>query len=631
MKIKLLFIFFLTQMGVASAQQDSAVVKKIDALLEQFYEVTYDNPDSALHILDTAEAFAKKNRYPQGITSVLRQRGMFYAERSEFVKSLGMLFVALKQDEQLKNEDGVAMDLLYIGLNYFNQEKLQEALGYFEKALKTYTAINDEAGMALVNANKGMVYRNMNRFEDALNCYLRVRAYYVQSGNDKNLSRVENNIGNVYKDLKAYDKALEHYQIAKDLKLKENEQFGLVIAYSNIADIYVEKGKFNESFDYYFKALQLAKEQKSVSLQKDVFFDLSYAYEKSGDFKKAYESFKRSTALRDSIVSEKYNTDIADMKVKYDSEKKENENAVLKKNNELQDVKLAEEKKQKRLFVLLFCIVLVSVILVLRLYRNKQKLNSELEFTNQKVKNQNATLRELNTDLIASEERLTAANATKDQLLSMLSHDLYNPVTSVINYTNELVTTHEKLSETELRNALKKVNAAVIPLQDLLDNILQWARIQKAIIQPLNETVNPKLVIDNIVKLYQPAAAFKEVSIIEKWNTDVVVKTDRLMLYFILRNILNNAVKFCKPQKQIIIEITKLEHELLICISDCGSGFDPALLKELNEPNQLNRTINAKGTGIGLSVSHQFVKLLGGRMEFNNTKEGAAVTLAIPL
>lgn len=632
MKHTLIILSVFIKTTLLFGQVDSAGIKKVDALIEDFYGATYKNSDSAIVILDTADALSRRINYSGGITAVLRQRGMFYTERSDYVRSLGFLFSALKEDEKLKNDDGIGMDLLYIGLSYFKQGKMDEALSQLDKALLKYTEMSDEAGIALINANMGMVYRHMNRFDDALKCYFQVRTFYIKEHNDKNLSSVENNIGNIYKDMKEHDKALEHFITAEILKTKVNDLFGLIAVYSNIADIYVVKKEFSKAFDYYYKALKIAEEQKSLSLEKDVYFDLANAYHQKGDYKQAYDNYKRSTELKDSIISDKYNSELADMKVKYESEKKEKENNILKKENELQDVKIVQEKKQKALFASLAILVFIAGSVVFKQYKNKQKLSRQLAKINEKVNNQNSTLRTLNTELIESEENLTKANASKDQLISILSHDLYNPVTSVINYTNQIVDRSDSMGKKELKDSFLKVNSAVIPLQDLLDNILQWARTHKSKLEPGYVDLNINKVIDEIIQLYKPAAAFKSIKIDQTFSGVFVLKTDRLMLYFILRNIVNNAVKFCNTGKQISIDMEQLNQRFVISIKDEGKGFDPEIMEQLNLENQSGSLISTHGSGIGLSVSRQFVKLLDGKIEFKNSKEGGGeVKLTFPV
>ncbi|MFL5762497.1 MAG: tetratricopeptide repeat protein [Bacteroidia bacterium] len=609
-------------------QKDSAGIKKVDAMISRFYDLSYEDPDAAILLLDSAGTLARNTGYVPGENEVLRQRGMFYTERSEYVKSLGLLLSALKEDEKIKNDDGIGTDLLYIGLCFFNQEKMPEALNYMNQAMEKYSSMQDEAGVALINANLGMVYRNMNRFDEALKSYESVKAFYLKDHNEKNLARVENNIGNVLKDQGLFDQALEHFILSKDLKIKQNDQYGLVIAFSNIADVYSEKGQFDKAFEMYEQAMTIAREQKSLSLQKDVYSDLSDAFAKKGDHKSALEFYKRSMQLKDSIISDKFNSDLADMKVKYESEKKEKENGILKNKNELQEIRLADEKKQKILFASLFGIVFIAILIVLLQYRNKRKLSIELANTNQKINSQNSTLRTLNKELIESEEDLSRANSTKDQLLAMISHDLYNPVTNVINYTRDVKDKADSFSKEEVLDAFGKINAGVVPLQDLLDNILQWARLQKQEIVPQIEKVNVSNVVKDVLALYQPAASFKKIKITARGVNVPEIYTDRLMLYFVLRNLVNNAVKFSPSDSEISISCLAIQGVLEVIVSDRGNGFSREVHEKLNRSEE---TVSTHGSGIGLAVSRKFIRALKGEIHFENGSSGGAkVMFRIP-
>jgi signal transduction histidine kinase len=316
------------------------------------------------------------------------------------------------------------------------------------------------------------------------------------------------------------------------------------------------------------------------------------------------------------------------MKVKYESEKKEKENSILKKDNELQEVKIADEKKQKLLFASLFAMVFIAVVLVFIQYRNKKKLNVQLAAINEKMNSQNATLRTLNKELIESEENLTQANTTKDQLLAMISHDLYNPVSSVMDFSRQVISIADTLSKEELKEAMQKVGSGVTPLQDLLDNILQWARLQRQELVPQPENVSVSKVIKDAVELYQPAAAFKKVKITTRGLNVPEVRTDRLMLYIILRNVVNNAVKFAPAGSEISISTLVVQNILEIIVSDKGNGFPEELRAKLNNTDE---TVSTHGSGIGLSVSRKFIKALNGKIRFENDLTGGAkVVIRIP-
>jgi len=605
--------------------------KLTNSLFDKYYIISQNNYDSAIILLDSINKIAKKYNDYKITTEVLREKSYIFSERGDFVKSMQLLIKALNIDEKSENSNGLASDLNLIGLLNHKQEKLDESLVYFLKAKNEFIKNNDKNGVAMVNGNLGMVYRSKNDFEKALQCYFYSLEFYKNINDKISISLLENNIGNVYKDLKQFDKALEYFKKAESLNKNIKHYYPLIANLSNIGDVYVEKNKFNIALNYYNEALTIAKNQNSVRLLKDVYLDMSVLYNKQGDFKNAYEFFKKSIVLKDSIMSDKYNNEIAELKVKYESDKKENENKLLIKDNELQSERIKNEKKQKIIFAALSVIIFLVGVFVFIQYRTKQILNKQLEQINKQIKNQNNTLKKLNKELIDSEEKLTLSNSTKDQLISMLSHDLFNPVTSLINYTNLILTSSNKKSNEELLDALIKINRTVIPLKDLLDNMLQWARSQRSSLQVNFEEVNLNTVIFEIINLYQPVANFKQIRIIYSPVTEVIANTDRLMISFILRNIINNAVKFSPKEKEINIEATQNKNLIMIIIKDEGNGFNNEILNQLN--NNLTKDLKGKvnASGIGLSVSRRFIELLNGKIEFKNVNEtGAEVIISLP-
>ena len=627
--IRLTLIFFLTINTFIDlkGQNDSSVVKHVEKIFDSYYNIIENSSDSIFIYLDSAYALSKKHSYHKGMTDALREKSYIYSERGDYLKAMQFAFEALRFDEKVKNTDGAASDLNLIGLIYNQQEKLDEALSYFIKARDKFMELNDKLGIAMVTVNMGMIYRNKNNFDLALKCYFISREYYLNDKSDYNLINVanlENNIGNVYKDLKEYDKALEYLFKAKEGKAKFKQYTSLVSTLSNIADIYVDKKKFDEALVYYNEAMALAKSQNSIRLQKDVYFDLSVLYREKGNYKLAYENYKLSTHLKDSIITEKNNNQIAELNVKYETEKKDNENKILIKDNELQVTRTENERKQKLLFAALSILILLAGVFVFIQFRAKQKLSKQLAQINEKIKNQNITLKTLNKELIDSEENLTIANSSKDQLISMLSHDLYNPITSVINYTNLTLETAEKLTKEDLQKSLISVNNAVLPLQDLLDNILQWARTQKSNLRAHVELIDLNMVISDIIKLYQPLANFKQIKIFYNSLSKIDFNSDRLMIYFILRNILNNAVKFSPKGKEIFIETSVSGNSVKILIRDQGNGFKEEILAQLNNRSQFQLEGQVSGSGIGLSVSRKFMELLNGEIVFSNYQEGGA-------
>lgn len=615
-----------------NSQTDSASIKKVNLLYDEFLNLLNDVPDSAIFILDSMEKVATDADYKQGIALALRERGMYHSQTGDYVKAMALMDSALHIDEKIDYKEGIASDLLFLGMNFFDQGKTVEALDYLPRARDIYMEMNDFEGVALISGNLGSVYRNLDQFDKALEQYKYSYDFYLKQGNEAKRASAENNIGNLYKDLKQYDLALEYLFRSKELKTKYNMSYSMVPTLSNIADIYQIQGRVNEAIDYYLQALQIANKHNASLFRKDIFLDLSRAYEKKGDKSKALEYFKNYSKLKDTILSVDFNKELAKMKIRYESEKLEKEKLFLSKENEIEKAHSQKEEKWKIIFAVLAGLVFIAALFIFVQYRNKQKLNAQLELINKKVNNQNTTLKQLNKELIDSEERLLQSIQSKDQLISMISHDLFNPVMAIRNYTKQICDESEKMSQTELNAAIIKINNAIIPLKDLLDNILQWAQLQKKNIAVVTESTDINNIIDEIIKLYQPGAAFKDVTINAELSDNVVANIDKMMIHFVLRNILNNAVKFSQPKTSIFIETKISENNILIVVKDEGIGFDHDVLTALNSNYQKDVVIASSGSGVGLNASRQFIQLLNWNISFDNRVNGGAIVkVTIPI
>lgn len=556
-----------------------------------------------------------------------------YYNEAKLDSALRQVLTTLKLSESLNDTSLIIGFTIKLQRLYLELGNVEEALSYNNKALRLSKLSRDRKKMAECYYSRAFLLNNMKQNDSALN-YLE-KAFVIQKElNDTSaLSIILSNLAYTHSEMghanKAVELALQSYQLRK----KQGNALRIAQGLIDLADFYVSSGKAKEALKYLEEGKIYISTIKNNRLQISYYQISSEAYEKSGDPAKALSNYKRAVAIKDSLFSAESKEKIAGLQKDYEVSSRQDRIQLLDNVNKVKELELEKKKGQTTFFIVAAVLLLVFLIIAFKAFKNKQKLNSQLAQINEKVQNQNSTLRVLNKELIESEEKLTQANVTKDQLISMLSHDLYNPITSVINYTNLIVENEKEMSKEELRDSFVKVNAGVVPLQDLLDNILQWAKIQKKQMEPINEQVDLNEVLKEIVALYQPAASFKNVKVGLSIGIHSALHTDRLMLYFILRNILNNAVKFCLTGRKI--EIVREEHdgELFVYVRDEGKGFSEDILKKLNSSEGEITAVSEDGSGIGLSVSRKFIRSLKGDIIFSNKKDGngAEVLVRIPL
>ena len=236
----------------------------------------------------------------------------------------------------------------------------------------------------------------------------------------------------------------------------------------------------------------------------------------------------------------------------------------------------------------------------------KQLLEEQSQLLQQKVAEQTADLREL--------------NHLKDKLLSIISHDLRNPLDSFLNL---LINHHDRLTEQERTTLTQKARQSLSNLNQLLSNLLLWSRsqINQVVFDP--QLIDVQSVIKNGIELYSLDIELKNIKIetsIEKLK-DIVV--DAEMVDFIVRNLLGNAIKFSFKNGIVEIKVKQKDKGFVISVIDEGVGMTEEQIQKIATQKIIpstRGTAKEKGSGLGLVLCREFVEIHGGSMEITSDK-----------
>lgn len=210
--------------------------------------------------------------------------------------------------------------------------------------------------------------------------------------------------------------------------------------------------------------------------------------------------------------------------------------------------------------------------------------------------------------------QLKKDNALKDKLFSIISHDLKGPVLGVKEILD--LTKNGYINTEELLEILPSLSTSIDGVAMLLENLLAWSRSQ------LKGEFTDKAVFD-IYKLVQtqralaePVAALKQVSLAVDSEGSIMVFADKHMVELVIRNLLNNAIKFCDTGDQVLIRVTDHQGEVKISVRDTGVGISAANLQRLRKGDSFTTfgSNNEAGTGLGLLLVRDYVEKNGGTL-----------------
>ena len=249
-------------------------------------------------------------------------------------------------------------------------------------------------------------------------------------------------------------------------------------------------------------------------------------------------------------------------------------------------------------------------------------------------KERSKQLQRLNIMLDDRNNELQKAIETKNKFISLIAHDLRNPL-NAINGLSELLTKRLK-PETDQRalDMAKVLHQSAKGASELLDNLLIWARTQQNTIQFNPETLNVHAITADTINEIKVQAERKHIMLINSTTTDDTVWADKLMLQTIIRNIVSNAIKFTNEGGLIVIGSSQTTDNTEITIEDNGVGMTQETIQKIVGSTELNSTKGTSGetgTGMGLIISKEFIQRHKGTLNIESTVgKGSTFIITLP-
>lgn len=278
-------------------------------------------------------------------------------------------------------------------------------------------------------------------------------------------------------------------------------------------------------------------------------------------------------------------------------------------------------------FILFETVLALAIAYSIYMFLVKLKTYRILEENNERINNANKQLKR-------SEQNLKLINATKDKFFSIISHDLKNPFTSLLSISETMKENYEFFEEEEKRSSTERIHGSIRNIYNLLENLLTWSRTQTGRIQFNPEKFNlSELLKENFI-LYSPTASKKNIELVANYEEGIMVLGDRNMINAVIRNLLNNGLKFTFPGKRVEIGIHDHSESVEVYIKDEGVGIseeDRQKLFRIDQKLKTTGTDGEKGTGLGLIICKEFIEKNNGRIIVNSVPgKGSTFSFTVP-
>jgi len=575
--------------------------------------------DSAAFYLEKAKILVKEIDDPVFKASFYNNLGSLLFARGKYQEAFTEHLKARSYSEEAGDFQSVAILDNNFGIICHNVDDYEGSISYFESAIKMNKELGNLFNLSMNYNNLGISYSNLDRFEEALEMYQQALLINIDQGFMKEQARAYLNIADLF--LKVGDTSMAKSNLLKSLEICERYdiKYGIMLCSRKLGEIYFNSKDYEKASAYVNRAEELAVRDESIEELIGIYALKANLLTASNSLTDAITYKDKYITLNDSLTKIANKNLLLDLKTKYETEKKILENQTLKHENESKSRVIYWQYISAIAFVFVF---LVMIVLIFNVHRGRKKLedaNHHLKDLNQRIVDQNKLLKE--------------TISTKNQILSILGHDLRSPYSSILGLFEMMLADYDSFNPEEKRKIFELIFTQVSDTYNTVDNVLNWALNQQGKINSHPQEEKLFDIVERIGKLFDNIALQKQINILNEVPKELTAFVDKDLISTVLRNLINNALKFSFKDGTIEIKAIEMDDKVKIQVIDNGRGMNASKLNSLMSDETLvseRGTDNEMGTGLGFHIVKDFVKLQQGSI-IVESEEGKGSIFSIEL
>jgi signal transduction histidine kinase/CheY-like chemotaxis protein/HPt (histidine-containing phosphotransfer) domain-containing protein len=623
MKKKLLIVLLLLVSIYGSAQRfqkinklESSLNSETDhkKLADVLYELSklYEpsNSEKAMENARRSLAVSKSLQYNVGMVNAYNQIGVLELNFAQYQAALDAHYSALRNNEQIKNQEGVCLSNLFIGQVYQEKGEFQIAEGFYEISLEIAKEINCSLCLSKCNSRLGDLSYVQGKENLSLQYYLVALEAISLTNNIEELAEVNRNVGFLHKNAKRNDLALEHYlNSLSDFERINNKEKQSILCFE-IGAIYQAENEVDLALLYMKTSLGLAEKTGLKAYIKKGYENLANVYEKNEEHKLAYEYLKYYLAIKDT-------REISELEAQLDIENKNQEILLLNKEKQFKAQELKNKNFVTNIILLVFFVVIVLALFLFFALKQKNKINIQLKIAN---------------------EDANRSRMDKEEFFAYTSHEIRTPLNAVVGMSR-------LLGETDLnpgqQKYLRTINSSAQNILFLVNDVLDLSKIESGTIELETVDFSIQNIINELINSLDFKLREKNVSLISRLDQSIpkVLMGDPHRINQIVLNLVDNAIKFT-ADGEVCIAIT-VTHEteksisVLFEISDTGIGIRKSRLDTIFDSFKQETTHTTRqygGTGLGLAITKNLIQLMNSKIHLESTYgEGSRFSFELEL
>lgn len=610
----------------------------IRSILTKITTLYYDaKHDSVLIYLDKISSFSKKNKIDVFNPEIYFQYGQYYRGHTQYNwnKALEMfnksLYWAEKRKDNLFIEEINYKKLTVYSDIFLGSSTSEASQGQLVKQLYENIRFSE------ISKSKKSLYKTIYLFKDIYYTYKQDSSYYsffdkhlksnplpptsinyqiiyfgyfIYKKDIENAKKCFENLTRFHANKELSDMVYAYYisdmmreslsypslnsKIASQLKPRLHLLPGKTDSltyYNNFATYYIKRKQFSEANYYNLLAKNTLLKHPTLSIthRYDFLINQLSVLEQKNELKKSVEIYKKLIPIKDSLnrLFAGFNLILLQGQVASDLKLKEFQKEIELKKYESEQFQIQKLKEFSGLILSIVILLILLIIIGIQIRKNRKQTNTLLQLT-----------------------------STQNTLFGVIGHDLRSPVLAA--YTNiKRVINNPELTAEEIRNSLHSKMVRLNTLLLTLDNLLYWSNSQQKSFKRKPVQCNLLEIVEECLELLETNIELNELSIVNEVDPTLECIVDENHFKIIIRNLLQNAIKFSPNGTSITITSGTQPPFVTVSILDSGPGFG-------NTANS-----KQKGSGLGLTLVQSLLEINNGEFETTDTACGALVTVNV--
>ena len=622
-----LFIFAQKSESVNADQK--AVFHTVDSLNQLAFDLKSSNIAKALNDLSIAKRLAEEHNYHNGLSDALyNEAGVF--QQNGFYKRARLIYeIALENSREFADTINISRINQQIAKSYVAEGKYDEAIKLYDESMQISSKQGPPKQIANIKYSLGLLELKRNDlqkaellFKEALQLSLEIKFEYGQK-------KAFYNLGLLAKAKNDTATARLYFNNSYLLDLLRNDYYGMSLNQLELTNLLINQQKNSE-------AILMAKQGYANAIKVFAYTELRrFATILINQYQKKNES-NNILAWQDSLIN------VLSLQNDNDAAFANNYIEIVKDKEAIKEAAKSQmataNKKAKSQFLIIISVTLLVLVLAFLVvtnflsYRKQKVLTEKLRIQNSTIEENAESLEVLNKVINHKNDLLEDDNRTKDKLLTIISHDLRNPITN----TQTILSLINKgtLAGDESKLLLKQLEIQYAITTGLLDNLLSWLKSQITGKDIEMTDIKVYELINGLHLEQKLSIVNKQIEFINNISDDATIHAEKDMIKIVFRNLITNAIKFTPQNGTIEVLFVTDDDSDYITVKDSGIGMSDDILNKVNAQKYFTRngTAQEKGSGFGLILCRDLITKQGGVLTIQSEKgEGSEFTVKLPL